>query len=291
MNSHVLVIPNDDSLLKDLQGAALVIRTDDHRLIPKIAAGVAGANNHLHTIWLRTDTPLSDITVDEAWAHIPVALYLPGLGSFQTCMRRLPLLRHLNIRIFLSAHIPENFTSVRLLASLGVHSGLWFSDAPIDWEGVNDVMNYSIYSKTNHTPVEPFHYLATNYRREKAITFGPVYFNDPLKYLHLNSSRQIALSDEGLTQGEFVAEGLDSIGALANNERYIETVNKWQSIFQKKDGCAYCAAWRVCMGSFATYYDQNPDSPECRRFFNDLLEAVEFYQAQRVDKGNSLWQF
>lgn len=290
MNSHVLVIPYEESLLGKLRGAVLVVRTEDDRLVPEIA-GAVGPHNHLHAIWLRSTSPLSDIVIADAWEHIPVALYLPGLGDFQTCMLRVPFLRQLNVRIFLSAHLPENLTAVRMLSSLGVHCGLWLQDGPVDWEGVNDVMNYSIYTKTNHAPIEPFHYLAANYRRENAISFGPVYFNDPRKYLHLDRSHRIALSDQDLEYGEFVAEGLDSLATLADNERYLSALNNWQSIFQKPDGCAYCAAWRVCMGGFASSYVQNPEAPECRRFFNDLLEAAEFFQTQQGKKGNALWQF
>lgn len=278
MNDHILVCPFDEKLIRRFRRKALVVRTTDFKLIPHINR-VVNEHNKLHCIWVVDKRRLvTSVPFAEEWKNIPIHLYLSGLGSFRSIVSKLPLLRQLCTRIFLSAEKEKNFTDLMILASLGIDCGIFLGNEgneTIDWEAMDDLMHYAIYTRTRHAAIEPFHYVASNYNPKKPTDFGSVYFDNPRRYLHVDKEENIALTHKNLLRKSFIDKGIGSIDTITDNQKYIESQTRWQDFFLKTGTCASCPSWRVCLGKFSSTYEQNPG---CKDFFSDLMDASDFYR-------------
>jgi hypothetical protein len=289
MKAHVLVAPFDRQLVREIGDHPLVLQAHDEREVSEIVSILE--HIQLKAIWYKTAQALSDIDFQDQWKGVPLALHVEKVGDLLTVLRQLDFIRQLNVRIFLPVNSAENLTGVRILASLGVNCGFSFPAGRIDWEGLNDAMTYAVYSRSMHAPIEPFDFIVSHYSYKQAINWGPVFFDDPLNCLHVNEHCQIALTAKDLQQGNFVAEGRCGLDEIASNACYQSGLVAWQAHFLKPDGCAYCEAWRVCMGSFEECYRDQSEHPPCRQFFADLMAAAEFRQQPTEDKGRTVWQF
>jgi hypothetical protein len=203
-------------------------------------------------------------------------------------MSRLQLIRDLNLRIFLNSDRKDNFTSLHILSSLGVNCGVGFGEKDVDWESLNDLMTYSVYGKARHTGIEPFQFVTSKYNPERLTEYNTVYFDNPQQYLHIDKDFNIAVSQKDLLKGNFVANGLEALNEIKANPKYEEAITHWQSFFLQESGCAFCQAWRVCMGKFTNQIERNPG---CQKFFTDLMEASDhFLASQHKQRKREIWQ-
>ena len=203
-------------------------------------------------------------------------------------MGKLHLLRDLNIRIFLNSDNKTNFTNLHILASLGIDCGIWFGENNIDWESLNDLMTYAIYGKVNHASIEPFQFIANNYSSARFTDYSSVYFENPYNYLHIDKDENIALSYKDLKNKNYVNTGFDTLPNIFENDNFKEAMLAWQQFFLKTEGCAYCQAWRVCMGKFCESIEKNPG---CQQFFSDMMDAADhFLSVQHKNKRKEVWQ-
>ena len=83
---------------------------------------------------------------------------------------------------------------------------------------------------------------------------------------------------------QFFSEIIDSI---RDNQKYIESQTQWQAFFLKTEPCAFCPAWRVCLGKFSSTHEQNPG---CKDFFPDLMDASDFYRDLKKKEERELCQ-
>ena len=103
MNDHILVCPFDQNLIARLNRKALVVRTTNFKLIPHINR-VVNQHNKLHCIRIVDNRRvLTSVPFSEEWKNIPFHIYLSGIGSFREMLGKLPLLRQLSVRVFLSS--------------------------------------------------------------------------------------------------------------------------------------------------------------------------------------------
>lgn len=288
MNEHILVCPFDENLIRRLSGRALVVRTTDYELIPHIDRFV-NEHNKLHCIWIVDKRRiLTSVPFAEKWLNIPIHLYLSKPGSLRSMLGKLTLLRQLSTRIFLPAEKQKNLTEVMILASLGIDCGVFWDDEgkeDIDWEALNDLLHYAIYTQTKHAAIEPFHYVASNYNPGEPTDFGSVYFDNPRRYLHVDHEENIALSHKDLIEKKFITKGIGDIDNITGNQMYMDSQTQWQDFFLKNTICASCPAWRVCLGKFSSTYDQNPG---CKNFFSDLMDASDFYRDLKKKEDKKL---
>lgn len=285
MSNHTIIIPFDENLLSKFRNNKIIVRTNAFNEIEKIFNSVEYKNN-LHAIWIEIDDILSSIAFSKEWAGIPLVIYGNDLGSFRNFIRIIDLFKKLNIQIFFPSNNPNTPTNLKILSSLGIYSGIWFGKEKIEWESIIDLMHYAIYNKAYHIPIEPFHYIASNYQMTRFLDFSSVYFNDPTKFLHVNSNEQIALTCSELTNGNFIADGLESINDIEENESYKNRLTSWQDFFLKEEGCAYCPSWRICLGKFS---ETSKDNSGCRDLFSDLIDASIFYQSQTKKNKGTKW--
>jgi len=286
MNDHTIVCPFDEDLIEKLSQKKLVVRTDDSSLV-SVIKNVTDRNVRLHTILLEPDEPLSSVAFMEEWEEIPIALYISKFGSFREFIHKLPLLRKLKLKVFLSTDNQQNYIHLRIMSSLGIRCGIIFGKNLVNWDLVNDLMHYALYSKSNHASIEPFQYIASNYRADQYTDYSSVYLDNPSKYLHINKKEQIALTRNELEEGKFIAEGVRSLNTISEIKEYKKRVLSWQEFLLQKKGCAYCPAWRVCIGKFSSSYEENPG---CRDFFSDVMDAADYFKMQKKQSRRELWQ-
>ena len=287
MNSPILVCPADLNLLNRLQGRTLVIRLEESDNIPEVMQYSRTLQINLHCLWVNTEIPITSVLFHELWQDIPLAWYASSLGRLRDLVKQLPMLKKLNIRIYLPTTIRENYAAVRILSSLGINAALVLNGRGQDWEMIGDLMTYALFGLGPHAPIEPFHYIASHYAPNQRTDFSVVYFNDPSRYLHVDVQGRIAMSQEDLLAGNFIAQDINTLGAPEQCCGYIQGLEGWRSFFLEPAGCAYCPGWRVCLGKYAKFKENNPG---CVDFFVELMDSVEQYRSQKHDRVKDIWQ-
>ena len=289
MRDQVLVCPFDEGLLSRLHNKRVAVVTSDFEQIHPIGKILNDHQNNLQCIIIQHKGSIASVPFHESWRGIPIALFATEMGPFKEMMGRIHLIRDLNIRIFLSSDNNANFTSLHILASLGIDCGIYFGDKEkIDWEAMNDLMTYSVYGKVNHASIEPFNFITNHYNPEQLTDFSSVYFDNPQAYLHVDKDENIALTSDDLKNGKYISTGIESLNRIFENEKFEEAIHSWQQFFLKNDGCAYCQAWRVCMGKFSETFEKNQG---CRQFFVDMMDGADhFLSLQHKNKRKELWQ-
>ncbi len=138
-----------------------------------------------------------------------------------------------------------------------------------------------------HAPIEPFAYISKHYEPCKELDFGDVYFDNPKRYLHVSASGKISLSLREIEAEKFLSCDVSALDEVEIAESYQRRAGERQEFFLQSTGCAYCPAWRVCMGKFSQY--ANGDGA-CRTYFSELMDVVELYQTKRNEKIDQSWQ-
>jgi hypothetical protein len=280
-----LVCPYSPDLLRRFIEKKLVVRLSDPLQIMDAALAVQQSGNKLHCIILESMAPLADIPCKEEWRGIPLAVKIPGLGDFVRFTKLLPLLRSLNIRIYLSLDNDNSLLDARIAASLGIPVALEFGMKEPDWEMLADLMTYAVLGRVTPSPIDPFNYLVTQFAPLKNIDFSVIYFDDPNEYLHLNSAGAVALTVKELEQSKFIEGFSDHPDATLLQSALESHYEKQSELFLKSAGCACCPAWRVCLGKFSdSFWGRG-----CQGFFEELMDTAEQYQALK-NTGNRLWQ-
>jgi hypothetical protein len=286
MMEHIIVCPFDEKLLARFKKRKIVINTIDFSLIQNIFMEVR-KYNELLAIKIQTDKSLSDISFREEWFNIPLAVYSPEFGNYKDLIQQLILLKKLNIRIFLSCKNESNYTGLRILSSLNISCGLFFDGEPANWDLLNDLMHYDIYSRIKHAPIEPFAWLASNYAPSEYTDFNSAYFNNPARYLHINEKGQIALTETDLTNNNFIDEGIDSLENIYRNKKYKDFLDSRYEIMLLMNECSFCEAFRICLSKFP---DQVNKKDTCKKFFSDFIEAADFYYSKKTKEENQVWR-
>lgn len=237
--------------------------------------------NSLNTIWLHLDAPLSKLNITELEKSSTVSFHLEitGIGDFRKSIEQIRALRKLNVFVMLAEDVPGTYRDLKILSSLFVPCGITFGSRCPDWELVADLLSYSVYSKVPHAPIQPFHFVISNYDVQKRIDYNFVYFEDPSKFLHVDSEGRIALSRKDLERGEFISEDLGQLDHIENLPFYHQRSESWRDFFLKPDGCAYCPGWRICLGKFEESQDKESG---CMKFFDEWMEATEHYQEEKA---------
>jgi hypothetical protein len=280
MNSHVLVCDFKEDLISRFQNQNFVVRVERLDLIPHLMK-VVQEKNHLYAVWLHREVLLCNLSLTELEEAIAAPLYLEitGLGNFRDSIEHIRLLRRLKGLVLLSEDVPGSYRDLKILSSLLVPCGIKFGCQDPVWDSLSDLMSYFVYSKVPHAPIQPFHFVTSNYNPQKRIDFNFIYFEDPAKFLHLDVRGWIALSRKDLEREEFISTDLSQLDRIEDLPSYGQRLESWREFFLKPDGCAYCPGWRICLGKFEESADKESG---CKQFFSEWMEATEYYQEQKV---------
>jgi hypothetical protein len=285
--SRFLIVPNDTTLFRQLEGYGVVATVDSLGMARATADAVRSANAHLHCLRVQVRRPLTALTFGNELRGIPIALEVPssgqGLAGF---LHQLPVLKTLDLRVYLPANSRENLSAVRILSSLGIETALDLRHHDGDWNAVADAMTYALLNAVEHASIAPFNYLATRYSAEHRNDYGAVYFDDPNTYLHVDHMLNVALTAADLAAGRFAGRGREAIDGIEGLEAYRRWKHAWRDFFLRPDGCAYCAGWRVCLGKYEASMREHPG---CERFAEEFMDAID--QARgRPGPAPQVWQ-
>jgi hypothetical protein len=291
--SHVLVCDLDEKLISRFQHRNIVVRVGSPDLVTK-AVRVVQEHNNLYTCWLNSNASLSslDITELEKSSNVPLYIEIAGLGNFRESIEHVRLLRNLDALVMLPEDAPGTYRDLKILSSLFVPCGIIFRNQCPDWESLADSISYYYYNKVPHAPIQPFHFVISNYSPQKRIDFNSVYFDNPSRFLHIDIHGHIALSKTGLEKGELISIDLEDLDNVINSPSFTQRADAWREFFLKPDGCAYCPNWRICLGKFAGSTDKESG---CMIFFSELMDAAENYQEKKanieaIHKPRREWQ-
>ena len=286
MINRILLIPFNENDINRFQGQSIVLKLNDIEKITQTVEHVKNLQIDLKCILIKCQIPLVSIPFQEEWQDIPIALYVPSLGLFRDFINKLPILKKLNIKVYLTTSSKENYTSLRILSSLGINSVVVFDNKYLNWELLSDLMTYSLLGLVKHAPIEPFHFIASHYEPTKRTDFGAVYFEDPSKYLHVDEKGHVALSQKELKSGKYIAKEISELNEFLQSDKYIMRLGEWKEFFLQTDGCAYCQGWRVCLGKFSKVSKKKSG---CKKFFSELMDVVEQFQSLHNNKKET-WQ-
>ncbi len=271
MMNHILVCDFEPEFINTFKGNAFVIKTSNPNQIEDIN-NITNQNNQLHCIWLQLNNKLSDLSINPEWKFIPISLFIEEMGDFRDIAPLVQILRNSNIRIFLNSDIPENYLSLQILCSLGIHCGLYFGSEKIQWDAFKDLLFYAAYAKRKVASIEPFQFVLDNYQINELTNWGSVYFNNPNRYIHIRKDGKIAANAFDLNNEIYLSESMQDINNIEELELYKEVCTNWNKHFIENTYCSTCPAWRVCIGSF--YNKENKDL-QCREAMIELMEAAE----------------
>jgi len=215
---------------------------------------------------------LTEIPLLENWIKVPIALYVPDTGNISDLLKKIPLIRRFNIRVYIPHSIEHAFTKMKLLSSLGVHTAIILDKTEPDWDALSDLAAYSLLTRVPHATIYPFSYLSSKYNFSKPTDFNAVYFNDPRKYLHLTEEGAVALSTEDINSRCFISNNVCLAGNIHENTHYIEYLESWRHLFLDYSICAYCEGWRICLGKFIGVVS---DYSKCQSFCSECLSMIE----------------
>jgi hypothetical protein len=278
-----LVLPFNETLIANLAGRVLAVRVDDPLDIVRAAEYVRSSANRLSMIILDSPVPLDEVPFDEPWTGIKLAVFAPRMGQLRNLARRLRLVRGLNPTVYLSADDPENLTALRILSSVGIRCAAVFGDrGPADWEGLTDLMTYALATTIAHGPIEPFSTIAARYRTDGWIEWGPVFFDDPKDFLHLDQDGRIALSRRELLDKDFIETDIGRLDEAIDSEPYRRRIDVRGRLFLEYHPCSRCPGWRICLEKFSK---NGNDRSGCAAFAAEIITLLDDLDARSGQPG------
>jgi hypothetical protein len=282
MTNLILVCPFDAALISRLHGHALAVRVQEASAACQARDSVE-KRSRLHCILLESSEPLSELALGEEMKGIPLAVFVPGTGDLGALFEKLPLLQALRMQVYLPLSGTNTIRDIRILSSLGIATALVWDAASVDWDAVEDLLAYAAYTRVPHATIEPFSYLIAGYSARNLVDFSAVSFDDPSRYLHVSSDGRVARSGDDLRAGRFLGD-LDSLDAMTDRDRLEDYRARTDHFFLEQEGCAFCSAFRVCLGKFSNRRTANPG---CERLFAKLMDIAE---STGTKDSHALWQ-
>jgi hypothetical protein len=272
VNSVIFVAECTEKLLPLLKGRSVVASAYSIEEMRKLPATARKLDVDVHCVQLHTKAPLASLLLRAEEDSFPIALFPSEIGRLQDLVRILPVLRDLNIRVYLPANNAGQLKSIRILASLGIDCAVLLDGGGVLWDLLTDLMTYALLGLAPHASIEPFQLICGNYDPRFRAAFGSVYFDDPVTYLHVNEQGGVALTRDDLRAGRLVAASIEDATESVRSAAYDAHCDLWKNHFLTRTKCASCPGWRVCVGRFAAWAEAEPG---CTAFFAEMMDVID----------------
>lgn len=285
MNDNLSIVARyDKALFSQFTERRLVVLLDSPDDLSAVLDEAKRGKNKVTNAVVRLKAPLSSVLFSPDWSETGLSFYLETLDPIAYMIKKAKDLRSKKVMIYLPVHEDENLTKLRILSSLGIPCGFYFESAekPVNWDKVDDLMYYHVYSRLSHGPIQPFESVLSRYRPKENAVFHSVYYDDPGSYIHMDAHGNLALNRRDLENGIFIGQGLSDFDSIRENPKYTRYMTLWQGFFTGESKCGQCPAWRICQGVFL---DTCEKDASCTKFMTDLIEAGD-YRQKRQKKGN-----
>lgn len=263
----------DEKLIDSFSDNNFVIIANTIKDIKKIIAFI-NQKNHLISIIIKEQIDsMSSFPYHELPNDVRFEIHFDYFGDFKEFSTKIGLIRELNINLYLSPKFENNFTFLQILSSLNIKCGLSEFEEIHHWDKTIDLLYYSTYSKIPHTTIEPFGFILSNYRNEGLLDILSYFYNDPTKYIYLDSIFNIYLNKRDFLLNNHIGNGKDFLINIKNNTTYKENLKSWQNHFVYLDECSSCKSFRICKGLFK---DENNKVNTCKKLFDEIFKAIDF---------------
>jgi hypothetical protein len=290
MNNDLSIVAcYDKELFSQFTGRRLVVLLDSPDELSAVLDDARKRKNMVTNAVVHLKTPLSSVLFSPDWSETGLSFYLETLDPITYMIKKAKDLRSKKVMIFLPVHDDENLTTLRILSSLGIPCGFYFESAekPVNWDKVDDLLYYHVYSRLSHGPIQPFESVLSRYRPKENAVFHSVYFDDPSSYIHMDSHGNLALNRWDLERGAFIGQGLSDLDSIRENPKYTRYMTLWQGFFTGESKCGQCSAWRICQGVFL---DTCEKDASCTKFMTDLIEAGDYRHKSQKRGSDNRWR-
>ena len=103
MSLRTLVCPYEPELINGFHEREIAVRVDSPSLVREAGNAVRNSGNRLLCVILDSAQPVDAVPFEDGWSGIPILLTAPAAGEFRSIVHKLPLLRSLNLKIYLSS--------------------------------------------------------------------------------------------------------------------------------------------------------------------------------------------
>lgn len=273
MNEMIYICPWNRELISRLNGRRLVINTNGFTDLMEIN-DVVNRNNELVCIRIHFNACLTDLLLQDEWQTLPLVLYCNGIGDYKQFLAKHQSFKKMNMQIFFPSAFSYNYSELKILSSLGIHCGILLDHQPVNWDLLNDLMHYSLYTRIVHGNIDPFRYIAKHYRENGPTDYHSVYYTDPSTYIQMDEDGNASFTPEQLERGEYIEQPFQKTEQLQATSAYKDMLYGWHDHFVNYTPCSRCLAWRICLGKFAVLENYE----ECKAFFSELFEAIEYHK-------------
>ena len=275
------VIPFEDAVIDSLADQRIMIQISNPEEIRAVGEMLTRKQCNLDAVILETSEPVTSLPFDESWKIVPLLIRARELGRVSQLLHHIPVIREMSLRIMLPTVGEMNYTSLRILSSLGIPSGFLLEGSSANWEQLLDLATYYYFNFMGPAPISPFDTLGERYVPGEGAPFGSALLDEPaVLYLYVNKAGQVAASREGLENGEILCQSVDMLQdseVMANLERQVCDPSQ---VFLASGPCSTCPGWKLCRGRAAADDGSVPEG--CSSFFLELMDTIEEYQAMKT---------
>lgn len=268
-----------------LRGHAVIIHLNSLNDIDCIQNNLDGSIKVDGYVYTNEFASLETLDLKPDWKDLPIILQINRLGKYRNIHEKIELLRSMNVIIFFTGNENRSTADAQIAASLGIHSGIILRDNATLDDPVLDLITYNFYSLMPHADIEPFSTMERYYDGENIVSPAIAYFNNPCRYIYLDSEHNYSLSENDFNKGKCIDAGLDKLLTIGENHAVEESINSWQQLFIDSHPCSYCPAFRICSGYFKVQFEKG----RCKHVMKELLEAIEF-QKKKKNQFNRIRQ-
>lgn len=275
-NTHIVVADYDDVMVDKLKGKAVVFYVNDANQISRVIQTVSKPTKLCAVIYENPKESMETVEIDKGWGGMSVILKINRIGEFGNVIDKVNILRTLNVIVIFSGDILQSVTDAKILASLGIHSGIELREADGCFEEASDLISYTFYGMMPHAAIEPFSTMEHYYCGNNYVSPALANFENPNRYIHVDIDGNLAFSRDELKRGIFFDKGWDLIPDISQHPAVFDRIHSWQKLFIEGDRCTFCPAFRVCCG----FFKMAKENGACVPMMNDLLDGIEFYKKQ-----------
>ncbi len=264
-----------------LRGESIVVNVDKPEAIDYISGMASQATQIEAFIYEDFTVSLETLDINPNWRRYPVVLRIGRLGRFSNVVEKLNMMKGMNITLLFSPYSATAGRDAQIVASLGISTGIVFTeDMPLG-DSIKDLIAYNFYSPMRHGSVEPFATMLTNYTGEDYVSPAMAFYDDENRFIHINEALEMASSPKNLKEGKLLGMGQEGLYNIYHSEAI--QAPEWQRFFIESHPCSFCPAFRVCTGFFA---DRNKPE-ECRPVMMEILEGIEHNKKVCNNDGNN----
>lgn len=207
---------------------------------------------------------LSQIPFNSDWENIPLTILAYNLGELNDVLNTVGLLQASKLFVFLPASNDETYSSLKILASLGINCGIKFDSGPIDDERFLDLASYYYMSPVPHASIEPFANIKTHLHANENHSFDEVYNIDGRRFVYLLNDCEVSFTPEGKRLSLSMSE------KELEKEQIDYKLENYYCHFMSLDKCSKCQAYKICNHSLSEFFRN-----DCEGIMTEVFEYAE----------------